>query len=56
MSLSRGDDAGGSASIVRLLVVSGDIGGAREELEDVIVRDLKPFRAAVCFCHGSLEM
>ena len=40
MSLSRGDDAGGSASIVRLLVVSGDIGGAREELEDVIVRNL----------------
>ena len=40
MSLSRGDGAGESASIVRLLVVSGDIGGAREELEDVIVGDL----------------
>lgn len=40
MSLSRGGDAGGSASIVRLVVVSGDIGGAREELEDDIIGDL----------------
>ena len=40
MSLSRGDGAGESASIVRLSVVSGDTRGAREELEDVIVGDL----------------
>lgn len=39
MSLSRGDDARGSESIVGLLAVSGDNGGAREELEDVITED-----------------
>ena len=40
MSLSRGDDAGGSESIVGLLAASGDNGGAREELEDVIIEGL----------------
>ena len=40
MSLSRGDDADGSVSKVRLLVVSGDKRGGREELEDAIIEDL----------------
>ena len=40
MSLSRGDDADGSVSIVGLLVVSGDARGGRDELEDAIIEDL----------------
>ena len=40
MSLSRGDDADGSVSIVGLLVVSGDERGGREELEDAMIEDL----------------
>ncbi len=40
MSLSRGDDADGSVSIVGLLVVSVDKRGGREELEDAIMEDL----------------
>lgn len=40
MSLSRGDDADGSVSIVGLLIVSGDERGGREELEDAMIEDL----------------
>ncbi len=40
MSLSRGDGADVSVSIVGLLVVSGDKWGGREELEDAMIEDL----------------
>ena len=40
MSLSRGDDADGSVSIVGLLVFSGDARGGRDELEDAMIKEL----------------